>query len=358
MCPILLTRFPVKMRTLFQLDMWKTRPLKSFRVLHIADSNYELSGADRNILPVRHRVATIRIYRAGFPALQKFYVLFIGTKYFFAKLFAMEEEFYDVVILSDLHLGSEISRARDALQLLRSLRFHRLILLGDIFCNLDFGRLKKEHWRFLSFIRKLSNPKRGVEVVWVEGNHDHGLTNIMSHLVGVKVYQEYVWESSGKRHLAIHGHQFDRLALKNHILMNRLLGGLYLFIQKLSSKGVLVARFLDRMNTQWQRLTSKVAKGAISYARFRDASFVFCGHTHEPVILADNGVAYYNAGSWTNCRPSYITISGAEIKINEYIERINHHYPREERRNIAAPVADVAYETRLSTHVEYESIYS
>ena len=138
MCPILLTRFPVKMRTLFQLDMWKTRPLKSFRVLHIADSNYELSGADRNILPVRHRVATIRIYRAGFPALQKFYVLFIGTKYFFATLLAMEEEFYDVVILSDLHLGSEISRAHDALQLLRSLRFHRLILLGDIFCNLDF----------------------------------------------------------------------------------------------------------------------------------------------------------------------------------------------------------------------------
>ncbi len=51
---------------------------------------------------------------------------------------------YDVVILSDLHLGSEISRAHEALELLRSLSFHRLILLGDIFCDLNFSRLKKE----------------------------------------------------------------------------------------------------------------------------------------------------------------------------------------------------------------------
>jgi len=65
-------------------------------------------------------------------------------------------------------------------------RFHRLILLGDIFADLNFARLTKDHWKFLGYIRKLSNPKRNVEVVWVEGNHDHGLANIMSHLVGVR----------------------------------------------------------------------------------------------------------------------------------------------------------------------------
>src|SRR6185312_7924089 len=87
----------------------------------------------------------------------------------------MESVFADTLIISDLHLGSDVSRAREACQMIRNAVFHRLILLGDIFCDMNFGRLKKQHWHFLSMIRKLSNPKRGVEVVWVEGNHDRGL---------------------------------------------------------------------------------------------------------------------------------------------------------------------------------------
>jgi len=96
---------------------------------------------------------------------------------------------YDTVIISDLHLGSEVSRAKAALRMLKENTFSRLILLGDIFCDLNFRRLKKEHWRFLSYIRKLSNPKRNVEVIWVEGNHDEGLSAVMSHLVGIRVFK-------------------------------------------------------------------------------------------------------------------------------------------------------------------------
>src|SRR4051812_6785903 len=110
----------------------------------------------------------------------------------------------NTLILSDLHLGAETSHAREATTMLRRCGFERLILLGDIFADLNFARLTKEHWKFLGYIRKLSNPKRGVEVVWVEGNHDHGLAKIMSHLVGVRVYQNYRWEYRGLRHIAIH----------------------------------------------------------------------------------------------------------------------------------------------------------
>ena len=91
----------------------------------------------------------------------------------------MLEDRFDTVIISDLHLGSEVSRASDALELLQSVQFSRLILLGDIFADLNFNRLTKEHWKFLGYIRKLSNPKNDIEVAWVEGNHDHGLTEIM-----------------------------------------------------------------------------------------------------------------------------------------------------------------------------------
>src|ERR1700676_2879764 len=101
----------------------------------------------------------------------------------------MDPPLYDTLILSDVHLGSDTSRAREATRMLKENRFRRLILLGDIFADLNFRRLTKEHWKFLGFIRKLSNPKRKLEVVWVEGNHDQGLADIMSHLVGVRVYR-------------------------------------------------------------------------------------------------------------------------------------------------------------------------
>ncbi len=186
----------------------------------------------------------------------------------------MHDPFNDTLILSDLHLGSEVSRAREALQLIKHAEFRRLILLGDIFCDLDFGRLKKEHWQFLSYIRKLSNPKRNIEVVWVEGNHDKGLTTVMSHLVGIRVYQRYAWEYGGIRHLAVHGHQFDRFAIDN-ALFSAVGSHLYLYLQKIDSSSKRFSRYLDRLNSSWLRLSPKVASGAIDYARELGAQRLF-----------------------------------------------------------------------------------
>src|ERR1700723_3672908 len=184
----------------------------------------------------------------------------------------MDLHVYNTLILSDLHLGAETSHAREATQLLKQRRFERLILLGDIFADLNFARLTKDHWKFLGYIRKLSNPKRKVEVVWVEGNHDHGLTDIMSHLVGVQVYQEYRWEYHGKRHIAVHGHQFDGFVVSN-VHVSYLIGTLlYLQLQKWDSKNKTLTRFLDRLGTNWQRLSPKVADGALGYARHRHAA--------------------------------------------------------------------------------------
>jgi UDP-2,3-diacylglucosamine pyrophosphatase LpxH len=248
----------------------------------------------------------------------------------------MQETIFDCLVLSDLHLGSELSRASDALELLQSIKFRRLILLGDIFCDLNFRRLTKKHWQFLSYIRKLSNPKRSIEVTWVEGNHDHGLSEVMSHLVGIPVYQEYEWECDGARNIAIHGHQFDNFLIRNHILLNGIASSFYLFLQQLSAKGMFVARLLDRLNTSWQRLTPKVADGAIAYAAAHGATRIFCGHTHEAVTFERNGIFYYNTGSWTNHRCTYVTVLGQEVFVNEYFGRTDNSDTGEKRREVAA----------------------
>ena len=204
---------------------------------------------------------------------------------------------YNTLIISDLHLGSKMSRAESALQMLKTTSFTRLILLGDIFSDLNFRRLKKEHWQFLSYIRKLSNPKRGVEVVWVEGNHDHGLSELMSHLVGIEVYQEYSWDYCGRKYLAIHGHQFDLFVVNNRLLSN-LFTALHLALQKLAFGEQRLVRFIDRFDSKWLRLSSKVMDGALAHARTRNAQRVFCGHTHEPLHVERDGIEYFNSGSW------------------------------------------------------------
>jgi UDP-2,3-diacylglucosamine pyrophosphatase LpxH len=264
---------------------------------------------------------------------------------------------YDTLILSDLHLGADMSRAREALRVLRTTQYRRLILLGDIFADLNFGRLKKEHWKFLGFIRKLSNPKRKVEVVWVEGNHDHGLSDIMSHLVGVRVYQEYQWEYQGLRHIAVHGHQFDGFVVSN-VRVSYFIGTLlYLQLQKWDSKNKILTRFLDRLNTRWLRLSPTVAKGALLYARHHEAVRIFCGHTHAAMHKRDDehGIDYFNCGAWIDARPTYITVGEDGVQIHEYVEGPGDHQTGEEQS--AADAESTPHdEAELLEDGEYEGV--
>jgi len=257
----------------------------------------------------------------------------------------------NTLILSDLHLGAEMSHAREATRVLKENRFERLILLGDIFADLNFARLTKDHWKFLGYIRKLSNPKRHIEVVWVEGNHDHGLANIMSHLVGVRVYENYTWEYSGLRHIAIHGHQFDGFQV-NRVRLSRVGTSLYLQLQKLDFKSKPIARLVDRLNTRWLRMSRK----ALNYARHHGADRIFCGHTHEATHVEKDGIDYYNSGGWVDSKLTYLTIDEQGVQIHEYNERVDDCDSGEERGETDSALTDFADDSGLFEDAEYESV--
>ena len=277
----------------------------------------------------------------------------------------MDLPVYNTLILSDLHLGADTSHAREATRVLKDNHFQRLILLGDIFADLNFARLTKEHWKFLGYIRKLSNPKRKIEVVWVEGNHDHGLTNIMSHLVGVRVYQRYEWQFGGRRHIAIHGHQFDGFQV-NNVRLSKEGTSLYLKLQKFDFKSKPIVRLIDRLNTRWLRMSSKVSAGALQHARQHGADRIFCGHTHEAVHVEEHGIHYYNAGGWVDSRLTYVTVDEQEVRIHEFNEHEfnEHEYNKraddrdssQERGEAASSLADLTDESGLLEDVEYESV--
>ncbi len=267
----------------------------------------------------------------------------------------MDPHAYNTLILSDLHLGAETSHAREATQVLKQNCFKRLILLGDIFADLNFARLTKDHWKFLGYIRKLSNPKRNIEVVWVEGNHDHGLTDIMSHLVGVRVYQHYEWLYDGRRHIAIHGHQFDGFQV-NNLRLSSVGTSLYLLLQKLDFKSKPIVRLIDRLNTRWLRMSTKVSSGALHYACQHDADRIFCGHTHEAIHVEEDRIHYYNTGGWVDSRLTYVTVDEQGVCIHEYNERTDDRDSSQERGEIDPSFADFADQAGLLEDAEYESV--
>lgn len=222
-------------------------------------------------------------------------------------------EAIDTLILSDVHLGSRTSRAREALQMLKAHMFRRLVLLGDIFDDLNFHRLKKDHWDFLSYVRELSDPTRSVEVIWVVGNHDRMLLDI-GHLLGVPVVKEYEWEQEGKRYLAIHGDQFDRFLVRSTPL-SRVSARLYAGVQRLGKKQR-IARAIKRTSKKFLRLSKRVARGALEHGKKRGVDVVLCGHTHAAMKMEKDGVTYLNTGSWTDSPATYITITNGEQQLH------------------------------------------
>ena len=220
----------------------------------------------------------------------------------------------DTLLISDIHLGSPVSRAKAVLANLKRYHFRRLIILGDLFDDLNFTRLTRDDWELLSYFRKLSNPKYGVEVVWVWGNHDLFSSDAISHLIGANITEEYEWEENGDRCLAIHGHQFDSFMSKNRFV-SAVASEIYLFLQKLDRKTHRFSRFIKRSSKTWLRLSEEVAEKALAYGARKKIRHVFCGHTHDPIARSKDGVHYYNTGSWTEIPASYITIQDGKVCI-------------------------------------------
>jgi len=180
------------------------------------------------------------------------------------------------------------------------------------------------------------------------------------------VYQEYQWNYQGVRHIAVHGHQFDDFSVSNVHLSYWFGTLLYLQLQKWDSKNKVLTRFLDRLNTRWLRLSSKVAAGALTHARHHHAGRIFCGHTHAALHKTEDGAEYYNCGAWIDEHPTYITVGENGVQIHEYVapsgskqrDSADHdlHSLREQHDQVDPELFDVADEVGVLEDSEYQSI--
>jgi UDP-2,3-diacylglucosamine pyrophosphatase LpxH len=223
----------------------------------------------------------------------------------------------DAVIVSDIHLGSANCQAKRVCDLLErivegDLATDRLILNGDVFDSIDFRRLNKNHWKVLSLIRKLSDQ---IEIVWLAGNHD-GSAEIISHLLGVIVQEEYILESGAERLLIFHGHRFDDF-IESYPVLTWVADRIYRLLQWLDRTHHF-AKMAKHGSKTFLRCTAKIAQGAVALAREKACSMVVCGHTHVPLAVVHQPVPYFNSGCWTELPCTYLTVQKGMVELHEW----------------------------------------
>jgi len=224
-----------------------------------------------------------------------------------------ENRIYDCIVISDLHLGSLVCQARMLEEFLVWAFDHcrTLVMNGDIFDDLNFKRLSKRHFACLRQIRR-NTDRHDVRVVWVRGNHD-GPADIVSHIVGVEILDEYIYENGRIRLLILHGDQFDSI-VSDHPWLTDMASGAFYFIQKWIPHRA--ARWVRRLAKTFQRNSRLVEQRATEYARGQGFAFVTCGHTHLPLTAEHDGVLYINSGTWTENPPCpFVVVEGAEVRL-------------------------------------------
>jgi UDP-2,3-diacylglucosamine pyrophosphatase LpxH len=223
---------------------------------------------------------------------------------------------YDCIVISDLHLGSDVCQAKLLEEFLIWAVDHcdELVINGDVFDDLNFKRLTKRHFACLKVIRR-NTDRADFRLVWVRGNHD-GPIEVISHIVGVEILDEYIYDNGRIRLLILHGDQFDTFTTA-YPWLTEIACGIFYYIQKWMPHRA--ARWIRRISKRWQRNSELIERRAVEYARNRGFRFVTCGHTHLPLISEHDDVFYVNSGTWTEAPPCpFVVVSGGEVRLEHW----------------------------------------
>jgi UDP-2,3-diacylglucosamine pyrophosphatase LpxH len=180
-------------------------------------------------------------------------------------------------------------------------------------------RLKKSHLKALSFISGLSKPENDCEVVWIEGNHDEGISHIFSSLIGATVYNEYMWEFAGKKCIAVHGDQFDQF-YRDHLNLVEWGTWAYQALQSFGPRAYPLCLYLKNNSKHYARAINIVAENAARYAAKKGANVIFCGHTHHAEHKQMGAIDYYNSGTMQSNIGSCITLGEQGFRIHFFEE--------------------------------------
>ncbi len=226
----------------------------------------------------------------------------------------MDKRKLDVVVLSDVHLGTYGCKAKELVCYLQSIEPSILILNGDI---IDGWQFSKRYFpsAHMSVIKELLNMMmRGTRVFYITGNHDELLRKYVDfNLSNFTLTDKLVLEIDNKMTWIFHGDVFDNTTK-----------GSAKFLAKLGSSGYgflilfnrLINNVLKLIGKERISLSKKIMAGvnkavtkvndfeliAAELAIEKKYDYVICGHIHQPqkkLVENEKGkVTYLNSGDW------------------------------------------------------------
>ena len=226
----------------------------------------------------------------------------------------MEKRQADVVVISDLHLGTYGCHAAEIINYLKNISPRILILNGDIIDGWQFSKryFPSTHIQVIKEIMNLLS--KGTRVIYITGNHDEILRRYSDLQIGsFKLTDKLVMEIDGKMIWVFHGDVFDASTKGTAKLLAKLGGHGYDLLILLNR---LINWCLKKMGREKMSFSKKVknsVKKAVAWisdfeqtaaelAIEKKYDYIICGHIHHPqkrVIETKKGkVTYLNSGDW------------------------------------------------------------
>jgi len=225
----------------------------------------------------------------------------------------MKKRNVDLVVISDVHLGTYGCHAKELLNYLSSIKPKTLILNGDI---IDIWQFRKSYFpkSHLKIVKKILDfAARGTKVYYITGNHDEMLRKFSETTMGnFCIDDKVVLDLDGKKAWFFHGDVFDSSV--QHAKWIAKLGGIgYDYL-------ILLNRFINfllaKMGKEPYSLSKKIKSGVKKAVKFisdfettaadlaieNNYDYVICGHIHEPNMVRKQNrkgsVMYLNSGDW------------------------------------------------------------
>lgn len=213
------------------------------------------------------------------------------------------------VFVSDLHIGSQESRAHIFFKLLKTIKPTNVFLLGDIF---DIRSIKKHGFYNINYFFEFMNfvsSNKDINFYYTPGNHDaeiYDLKDIKSD--NFKIDHFFIHTTlRGEHIILLHGNVVDTHIGTPKELFVDIVSFIYkksLIYQKRLNKFTskkYKLTFVERMRyffPLWRRSVSLYENRIKEFSLNKGFKSVICGHIHAPKIIKENGFQYYNCGDF------------------------------------------------------------
>ncbi len=219
----------------------------------------------------------------------------------------------DILVLSDIHLGTYGCHAIELMKYLKSVRPKMVILNGDI---IDMWQFRKRYWpkSHMGVIQILIKwISKGTKVYYITGNHDEMLRKFAGFKMGSLVIDnKLLLDLDGKKTWIFHGDVFD-VTMKHSKWLTKLGSHGYDLLILINTLCNWISVKMGRGKISLSKTIKNSVKSAVKFLNDFETTtadiaiengydYVLCGHIHHPemkTIKTEKGqVEYLNSGDW------------------------------------------------------------